>query len=373
MPASQLKKRSKFSWAVRRRFAWTVVYIQCALAQWYAHRGSVVLGFDINRKERAVLNTIIPGARHVLIRHARQKRGWTQTDADKFLKKISKLLNHPNVTTVIWGKRDIRELNHDFLKTARKGYRLEVGLYAGRADPKGHHSSVIPCREGVYFDGSGTSTVEQTLNALQPGRGDQEDARILIDHILKTGLTKYDLQTTSQKLPADALLIVGQCTGDQAIEFTPTVTKTNPGLVGAVLENIARDGQPVFFKPHPYNPVIEQDADTIRQRFPKVIQLDPTSNITSLLAQRPVIATTTSGVGLEAAIRGCAVHTFGTAFYSNWGFTVDHLACPRRTNHLSAKDVFASVVIDQTRYLDPTSGEGISALDAFGLQIPAAP
>ncbi|MEL6583430.1 MAG: hypothetical protein AAFQ36_06325 [Pseudomonadota bacterium] len=368
MPRTALPTRSPAAWAARRRYAWAIVRAQFWAAWVISFVRPVVLGVYFNKPESLALAAIKPEAVHIAISLAKQKRGWRERDGARFAELVAALSNRRPIAVAVWGRRDIEEFGSDLVRPAREGYRVEAGLYSGRKHPKNKRTSLIACREGIYYDGHAPSDVETALNALTPGRGQHPDALALIAKITGSGLTKYELEKDDTKLPEGAVLIIGQCTGDQAIEATPALTRTNPGLVDLVMEHIA-DGAPVFFKPHPYNTTLEADAAEIAANHPNVIQLEGRFNATPMLAQKPIVATISSGVGLEAAIRGCEVHTFGTAFYSNWGFTKDHLPCPRRTNQLTAEDVLASVVIDQSVYVDPTTGQIISADAAFDLPL----
>jgi capsular polysaccharide export protein len=128
----------------------------------------------------------------------------------------------------------------------------------------------------------------------------------------------------------------------------------------------------VYFKPHPRSRTTEADLDFIRERYPAIRIIDGGVSIVPVIAGKPTVATLTSGVGLEAAVRGCKVHTFGIPFYSHWGFTTDHIPCERRTNRLSAEDVLLHVMMRYTRYADRRTWRSMDVMDAFAVQRPEA-
>ena len=126
----------------------------------------------------------------------------------------------------------------------------------------------------------------------------------------------------------------------------------NNAFVKHVMNKIACNYSNIYYKAHPKNSTNNNDVSIINKNFPKVEIINSNVNVIDALTNKPDVAVMTSGVGLEAAIRGCIVHCFGLSFYSNWGFTTDYVECDRRINTLTADDVLAHIIFNESVYFD---------------------
>ena len=276
-----------------------------------------------------------------------------------------------DATVVCFGIRDLL-IGYDLKEYFPDLIRIENGLINN--DPpsrKGLRTAFLLNREGIYYDGMNPSDTEIGLEALAPGYAECSPiARALLDHVRRSQVTKYRMdQTEPDRIDSDGLLILGQVNGDQAIERTVTVGKTNADFINWLYANrpISNVGAH-YYKPHPRNHRHnENEVAEVKARHPDLRVIDPGVNVHKLFDQKPRVATMTSGAGLEAALHGCEVFTFGISFYSNFGFTVDYVDCPRRTNKLSAEDVAAFVWIEQTVYVDRITRRSVPVEVAFGL------
>jgi capsular polysaccharide export protein len=343
-----------------------VVALRVVLAP--KHR-PIVLGFFVNGgAARNLPRAVCPEATFIRVNFPRNRRGWDRASFIRLLKRLRGLAASP-VEAIVWGNRDRTHHGVDVGDFFDRCLRVERGLIGAPAAPK---AAFIVGERSVYFDGRISTDIERRLNALKSGllAGSPDGKRLLI-HILASALTKYPSKSKTTTRPtARDLLIIGQCTGDQAIIQTEAMARDNPGLVDLAAKHLlSNDGAfaRVFYKPHPKNKTTAADLAYIRERYPDIAVIEDGVSIVPCLEQRPTIATLTSGVGIEAAVRGCPVHTFGVPFYSHWGFTVDHMPCQRRTNRLSAEDVFLFMVMEHTRYANPRTRRPIGALKAFGL------
>lgn len=75
----------------------------------------------------------------------------------------------------------------------------------------------------------------------------------------------------------------------------------------------------------------------------------------------------TSTVGFEALIHQKGVTTYGMPFYAGWGLTTDHITCDRRQHSLTLEELIHAALIRYPVYLNPNTGEFISALRAATL------
>jgi capsular polysaccharide export protein len=312
---------------------------------------------------------VCPDAKFIRVNFPRAKRGWNSARFTSLLMRLADMTFGRPVTAIVWGYRD------------RKNHEVDVGGYFDRCvrverglvdPPKARRSAFVVGDRSIYFDGREETDLERRLNTLEPRLLPRSpEGELLLTYILASALTKYPNTSEATTRPtARDLLIVGQCSGDQAILETHALARDNPGLMDLVAQHLLAGGhgfERVYYKPHPRNGTNPADLCYLDARYPRIAVIDAGVSIMPLLEQRPTIATLTSGVGLEAAVRGCTVHTFGVAFYSHWGFTVDHVSCERRTNRLSPEDVFLFMLMEHTRYADPSTGKFIGAFNAFGL------
>ena len=269
-------------------------------------------------------------------------------------------------TVIVWGYRD-RTRGYSLERMFPEVIRLENGLIPGRYHRR-FKTAFIVDRRGAYFDGRTASDWEDAVQAMKPGYGRAPAARALLERVRGRQITKYRASSDrAVTLPPGSLLILGQRNGDQAINLTETIAKTNREFIAHLY-----DAEPVpgvtahFDKPHPRNDNASE-SDGIRADHPDLVVIDPGVNVHRLFAQQPRVATITSGAGLEAALHGCEVYTFGISFYSNFGFTIDHFDCPRRTNRLTAEDIATFMWMGWTVYVDPRTRRPVPVERVFGL------
>jgi capsular polysaccharide export protein len=333
----------------------------------------IVLGFFVNPLESAVHRLVAPNATFIRMNFLRPRCGWNGARFARVLDRLDALTDGRPVEAVVWGYRDLLNYGVDMSAHFERCWRFERALIE---PPLAAGSAFVVGWRSIYFDGRSSTDLERNLNALTPGRLPQSpDGRRLLSRILDASLSKSPGSATATARPTGRdLLIVGQCAGDQAITYTHALAHDNPGLLDLVAKHLLageRAFDRVYFKPHPKSRTNAADLAYVRDRYPRIEIVDGGAGIASVLADRPTVATLTSGAGLEAAVRVCTVHTFGVPFYSHWGFTVDHMQVPglpeRRANRLSAADVLLYAVMRHTRYVDPRTGRPMSAMEAFGL------
>lgn len=320
----------------------------------------LVFGLSVNDKERRFLSAFAPDAIAIRANYFRGGFGFREHSARRKLTFIQRLL--PSGTkTVVWGYRDHINLGFSFEEYFGEVTRIEAGLVPGPACER-FLTSYIFSSKGMYFDGRQPSQLEEALNALTKGDIDRRlENEKTIDTLVKRGVTKFSpLDSEAYLLEEGSVLIIGQVRGDQALTYTDTVCATNTHLVEQVLSKTEwPETKRFYYKAHPKNKTNEREIADLQYRFPELQIVPEKQNIIELLEQQPIVATITSGVGLEAALRGCVVHCYGVSFYSNWGFTVDHVSCSRRTNTLRPIDVAVELMIRQSVYVDPETGHAV--------------
>jgi capsular polysaccharide export protein len=333
----------------------------------------VIFAFFANKAETALLpSAVYPHSFFVRVNFASPKRGWNAKDFEWLIKLLKRSAGARPVGGLTWGYRDRVNHQHDLSEDFVDFHRIEAGLISGvPKPPRNLRTAFIISARSVYFDGRGSTELEDELNKLEPGKLSQSNAgRRVLDYVLKSNATKYVLsEEHSCDISDRDLLIVGQCTGDQAIEQTAVLARTNTSLVDVVSRNVIQTGlyRRIYFKPHPKSGSIKADLAYVKSEYPDINIIDGSIGIVPLLKHKPTVCTITSGVGIEAALRGCSVHCFGISFYSNWGFTVDYIPCTRRKNQLTSEDVFLYLVLKHTAYVDWRSKRRVSPVQAFGL------
>lgn len=332
-------------------------------------RGNALLGFFIQRTNSRAAIAIDHKRYFVPIKYLGKRRPQDRVGLHRSLRRIKEAAGDESYQTAVWGLRDKLMLGVDLSDHFNDLIRVEAGLLTDTSSRKSIKSVIVNYR-GIYYDGCRESDLEQGLNKLSADYATKDEmTAAVVSKALARGVTKYNLPLSSHvKLPKEALLVIGQVTGDQAIEATDTVCRCNKSLIEylckvAPVNNVSS----IYYKPHPMNPGNAREIESILETNPAVKIVPAKTNILPLLEQRPKVATLTSAAGLEAAVRGCEVHCFGVSFYSNWGFTKDYVKCVRRRNQLTAEDVFAYVLIKQTRYVDVESRHPVSVMEAFEL------
>jgi len=209
--------------------------------------------------------------------------------------------------------------------------------------------------EGIHFDGSRPSALEQALEAGQTPAEDIARARALRQVLVERGLSKYNLggATPPPDWPTDGprVLIVGQVENDRSILLGCEDIHTNAGLVRAVRERLPDAF--LIYRDHPDtvagNRPGRLDEDTARLVDARAEGLD----ITACLDACDTLATMTSLTGFEALLRGKRVMTWGRPFYAGWGLTEDALAFPRRTRRVDLDTLIAEALIRYPLYVTP--------------------
>ncbi len=265
------------------------------------------------------------------------------------MRRLLELCNAHGVRLYVWGYADKQFFGFSFSDFATT-FRLETGLFGVGARYNAKEFSYVVDSKAPYFDGRGPTDLEQLLSTTPSGTWKSSlKATQFIQSVAGSDFQKYaevnrDLDV---RIGNRDVVIVGQCEGDAAWIETDTTVSDNINLVEEAAKLFS--GSQIFFKPHPFNRTNKRDIATVEQRdLARVVA--PEISFAQIAAQRPIVVVNTSGAGLEAALRGCAVHTFGTSYYSHWGFTVDRTDCPRRSNRLTPEDVFYVLVFSYCKY-----------------------
>ena len=233
------------------------------------------------------------------------------------------------------------------------GFLRSVGLGANLVRPL----SWVMDMQGMYYDATRASDLEQLL---QETRFDSElvvRASILRRRIIEHGITKYNIGTAKWKRPQTAkrvILVPGQVEGDFSIVFGSPYVRRNMDLLRAVRE--ANMDAYIVYKPHPdiVAGLRMNDGEEKSSCWCDEEVLD--SPMGELLEDVDEVHTITSLSGFEGLLRGKKVVTYGQPFYAGWGLTEDRHPIKRRTRRLMMEELIAGVLILYPTYVSSSTG-----------------
>lgn len=307
----------------------------------------VVISFCVDAKKLCIIRLEAPEAIILGGRIHKKRANDERLPATYFfiLRRLLQACDASGIAFYVWGYADKQFFGHSFTEYV-KTYRLETGLFGIGAKYGEAQFSYVIDTKAPYFDGRLKTDLEVLLSKARAGDWERDpNSKLLIERITNSKFQKYAEinDTLALDITADDVVVVGQCMGDAAWIETDSSVKSNIELVECAKNYFT--GARIFYKPHPFNRTNLKDLEQIDSGG--LAQIVPAKvSFSEIVARRPKIVVNTSGAGLEAALRGCQVHTFGTSYYSHWGFTQDRTKCPRRTNRLTPQDVFY-VLINQ--------------------------
>lgn len=245
----------------------------------------------------------------------------------------------------------------------------EVGLFGAIASHKDSSREKSASRVfswvldtgGFFYDCLSPSSAIQNLENpgwLPSAQGLDESVRQL-EIIKQVGLTKYNYyqKPFNFSVPRSSVLLIDQKLGDASIRKGQSDSSTFRQMVSHALQHF--DGK-IFVKMHPDSEFSGSAIKATLPRDKKIVRISPSISIVDTLNHFSRISTVTSQVGFEAAIRGANVSVFGAPFYAGWGFTDDQREGFSRGVERSISEVYYSVGIEKTFYVDPENGKNLS-------------
>ena len=273
----------------------------------------------------------------------------------------SDLKRAPEGAVAIWKSRapqavaESLERDGARLIEVEDGFIRSTGLGADCVPPL----SIVVDRQGVHFDSSQPSDLE---DLLQNGSFDDKivtRARDLRDVIVASGVSKYgsgSAQLSRRVAGRRHILVPGQVEDDRAV-----LSGGGPVLGNLDLLKRVRAEAPdafIIYKPHP-----DVEAGHRVGRIPEpacleyadeIVRDQPISGLIDLVDE---VHVNTSLAGFEALLRSKPVTAHGVPFYAGWGLTRDlGPMAGRRTVHRTLDELVAAVLLLYPRYLDPVTG-----------------
>jgi capsular polysaccharide export protein len=263
----------------------------------------------------------------------------------------------PNGTLAVWGRKPTpgKMSKGVQLLHLEDGFLRSVGLGADLIRPL---SWVIDTR-GIYYDSTRPSDLEILLQTKEFFPGLLERAILLRERIVRTGLTKYNVDSAIWLRPKGVrrvILVPGQVENDASLKFGAPGIRTNLGLLRSV-RGLNPDAY-LIYKPHPD---VAAGLKAKGEREDQAVKwCDEVVNEVSMGELLPVVDAVhvlTSLAGFEALLRGKSVTCYGQPFYAGWGLTNDVIPIARRTRQLTLDQLVAGVLLLYPTYVSYTTGE----------------
>lgn len=220
--------------------------------------------------------------------------------------------------------------------------------------------------DAFYFVGNRETTLERLLNKFEVTKEQRNIARIAIDKIIKTKVSKYNNQPLKLdkigKTNKEKILVIDQSYGDASLKYGLVDDNVFSKMIDDAINN--NPESEILFKIHPDN-IARCDSKYSKMLPENVTIINEYVNPLVLMEFVNKVYVATSQLGFEALLLGKEVNVYGMPFYSNWGLTNDYLKCERRKRILSIEEIFYIAYIVYSRYVNPSIGKSINILDAI--------
>ncbi len=262
---------------------------------------------------------------------------------------------------LVWGREAPAELT---ALQARSGARLlrvedgfirSVGLGSDLIRPQ----SLVLDGQGIYFDPTRPSDLEDILNGSKFTEDELERARQLRAYLVEHALTKYNLEPRERARWSHGgrrvILVPGQVEDDASIRYGSRDVKTNHALLQA-----ARCAEPeafIVYKPHP--DVVSGNRTgrlALSQAREFADHVETQLSVVSCIEACDGVHTMSSLTGFDALLRGKRVVVYGQPFYAGWGLTEDVSrdgeVFQRRQRRLTLDELVAGTLLRYPLYWD---------------------
>ena len=230
---------------------------------------------------------------------------------------------------------------------------------------------------GMHFDRMVVSDLDRILN--QEGAFDPKvlEGATRVMERTRQGMTKYmgtgQPKDLAKHLALDpqrrTILVLGQVEDDLSIAYGMDGFMNGNELVMHVALNNP-DAQ-ILYRPHPESIQVAKKHYSNPKDVAHIAHVvGPEWSLHDTFAAADEAHAITSLAGLEAAVCGLEVHTYGVPFYAGWGFTTDHgfhTVPGKRARTRTLEEVVAAAYLIYPRYYHPSTSKAISPHEAFHL------
>lgn len=283
-------------------------------------------------------------------------RDYCQGSTVHFVKRLEKV---PDGGAVIaWGTKGLALLGQRPVICLEDAFLRSVGLGADLVRPL----SWVMDTQGIYYDATRPSALESLLKSQDFDQILIKRATALRERIVVSGLTKYNVGSTSWQRPVDTLrviLVPGQVESDASIAYGAPESLCSIRRNMDMLREV-RAANPeawVVYKPHPdvLAGLRVQGRDE-KQALQWCDEQVTDVSMGELLDKVDEVHVITSLAGFEALLRGKRVVCYGQPFYAGWGLTEDRVPVVRRTRRLLLDELVAGALILYPTYVSRATG-----------------
>lgn len=229
------------------------------------------------------------------------------------------------------------------------------------------HSLVVD-RQGIYYDASRPSDLENWLNEATFSAAELAEAERCMALLRRYRLSKYNHapEASLDHLPASRVLLVDQTAGDASITYGQADANTFRTMLDAALAR--HPGATLWIKTHPDVIAGTRQGHLHSARaHPRCRVIGEDVNPWALFDRVDEVYTVTSQLGFEALMAGKRVHCFGLPFYAGWGLTQDAQSCSRRRRKRTLAELFAAAYLRYCRYANPYTGRPATLRETIAL------
>ena len=265
-----------------------------------------------------------------------------------------------DLTFIAWGMSERPEVSTYAKDRHIALYRMEDG-FVRSADLGSRHTtplSLVLDKQGIYFDASKPSDLEQLLNEHDFSSTPEllRASRELLVLMRNLKISKYNLgslQSADQILGPKTcrrVLVIGQVEADASIRHGLGEGWTNHQLIEmAKAENPDTE---VIYRPHPdVAQGFRENAHSAEALAELCRVMTEDVMLGDLFRAVDHVYTLTSLSGFEALVHGLPVTVVGAPFYAGWGLTDDRMPVPRRMRSLTLDELFCAAYLLYPRYL----------------------
>jgi len=272
------------------------------------------------------------------------------------------------MTAVVWASRKTPELASWAAARGVPLWHMEDGFLrsAGLGSDLTAPGSLVLDPDGIYYDPSRPSALENILQSAEFSADELERAARLRQLVIDRRISKYNLPPSEQLAVASrpgqrVLLVPGQVADDASVRLGTSSVGDNLSLLQAVRR--ANPEAYIVYKPHPDVLSGNRSGALHGVTSPPWDLLVGQVPLPSCLDAAHEVHTMTSLVGFEALLRGLPVVTYGQPFYASWGLTRDHAPLGRRTRKLTLDELVAGALLRYPRYVSWSARCFVSAED----------
>jgi capsular polysaccharide export protein len=284
------------------------------------------------------------------------------------------VLRRPDFAAVAgWGHKPTADRARRLAQKSGAPYiAFEDGpLRSVRPGPAEPPLSMVVDRSGIYYESAKPSDLFDavadrarfTPSLMERARQGFEQLKVLRLSKYNSGPERLPAELGLSARPARRVLVLDQVRDDASIAGALADASSFQKMLAAALAD--NPDAEIVIKLHP-DVLSGRRAGYFSQLVPSARQklvAEPV-NPWSLLDAVDSVYTVSSGLGFEAALAGKRVVTFGSSFYSGWGFSDDRSPKVERPARIEPLELFAAYYLLYTRYLDPYTRREISFEEA---------